>query len=91
MSEHEDSYHDILYRNIGRLLGEADWTRQRAAAEIGMKRGTFSAKLHATSDFRLGELIKLAAALDTPFSELVRGFDQASELHAGISDEAVPA
>lgn len=89
MSDQRDSYHDILYRNIGGARGRVGWSIQHTAAQIGMKRATFSAKLHGDSDFRMRELVRLAAALKVPFSELVKGLDEAEELQTADERQAV--
>lgn len=89
MSIHDESYHEMLYRNIGEALGRADWSNTRAAEAIGMKRSTFSAKRSGTSDFRIRELVRLAQSLNIPFSELTKGFDDATELSATSGNQEV--
>lgn len=91
MSIQYESYHEMLYRNIGEALGRADWSKTRAAEAIGMKRTTFSAKQSGTSDFRISELMRLAKSLNIPFSDLVRGFDSAAELCDALVDQEVSA
>lgn len=41
MSIQCESYHEMLYRNIGEALGRADWSKTRAAEAIGGKRFSY--------------------------------------------------
>lgn len=83
------SYHCILRRNINGALGRAEWSRSRAAAELGLKPNSLSAKLHGRNEFRVVDLVKLVRALDIEFSELVGGLDDAAELNENGHREAV--
>jgi len=91
MSIQDESYHDILRRNIGAALGAADWTNKRAAEAIGMNRNTFRYKQTGERDFYLDELMSLAQALNIPFSQLTKDFDKSTELNQPTDNQGASA
>lgn len=68
-------YHVVVRSNVKAELARKDIQGQAAAEEIGMSAAMLSSRLHGRSDWRLGELVKLAEMLDIPFSRLVEGID----------------
>ena len=74
------TYLEMLRANIGAELGRRGLHQKDAADQLGLSKGTFSAKLHGRGSFKVEELVQLAAWLKVPFSELTAGFDDADEV-----------
>lgn len=69
------NYHVLVRSNVKAELARKDVQGQAAAERIGMSATMLSSRLHGRSDWRLGELVKLAEILDIPFSRLIEGID----------------
>ncbi|WP_460462385.1 helix-turn-helix domain-containing protein [Arthrobacter pigmenti] len=79
------NYHEVLRANVGAELGRRDITQTAAAAAVGLPQSSFSARLAGRSEFKLSELLRLAAFLQIPLSTLVQGVDFRNEANGGMA------
>lgn len=69
------NYQRVLRANVLAELGRADVTRARAGEWIGLSPASFGQRLSGKTDFRMGELMKIAGELKVPVSTLTNGLD----------------
>lgn len=83
------TYSQAIRANLLAELGRKDIKQQTAAAWFPVSPSAFSAKLYGKSDFKVGELMKLAIHLQVPFTTLVAGLDELVQEEIDSIDKAV--
>lgn len=74
------SIQEVIARNIRVAAAEKDWSLAHVAELAEMSKQALSKRLQGETAMKLDDLARLARALDIPFSRLVAGVDEASEM-----------
>lgn len=71
------NYVRCVRANLAAEMGRRDLTQAEVAVRVGLAPDALSRRMTGEIEFRLGELMRLAAALEVPFSTVVEGLDKA--------------
>ena len=73
------NYVRCVRSNLAAEISRRDLTQARAAELAGLTAEGLSKRMSVQVEFRLGELIRLARALNVPFATVVAGLDEMSD------------
>lgn len=68
-----------LHRRIAVLMADRGWSQIELAHEMGMSANAFGERYRGNRDFRVHEIVRLAALFDIPVSTMFDGLESTNE------------